>query len=173
MAKPMSWGPSRTGSYEAVRGANLVQEDAFKSKPNVLTDSGVEEFNEGDWATVGATGLAEKIAGVLAAGYPAYPIVTGYERADVRGSKSQTLALGVGFWVETSGWEQVTKTADDFPVGTECTVKDGKLFPAVSTNTVIAIVRRAAVNAPTKAQQALQKTAFTTLLVEIVRYVKA
>lgn len=172
MAKPMSWGPSRTGFYDAVRGANLVQEDAFKSKPNPATDSGVEEFKEGEWATVGATGLAEKITGTLAATSAAYPNVVGYERADFRGSKSATLALGIGFWVETSGWEQVTKTADDFPAGTECTIKDGVLYPAVSTNVVVAIVRRAAQNAPTQAQKALQKTAFTTLLVEIVRYVK-
>lgn len=172
MAKPMSWGPSRTGYYDAVRGANLVQEDAFKSKPNTATDSGVEEFKEGEWATVGATGLAEKATGTVAASAAVYPNVVGYERSDFRGSKSATLALGIGFWLETSGWEQVTKTADDFPAGTECTIKDGVLFPAVSTNLVRAIVRRAPVNAPTMAQKALQKSAFTTVLVEIVHYIK-
>lgn len=170
MAKPMSWGPSRSGFYDAVRGANILNEDSFKCKANPANDSGVEDFDEGEFAIIGTDEKAEKISGVAAV--PAYPVVIGFERADVRGSGTTTLALGRGAWVETSGWDAVNKTADDFPIGTECCVKDGLLFPAQSGEMVQGIVRRGAKTTQTMAQKALRKSAFTTIVVELVYYKK-
>lgn len=165
MTKPMTWGPERSGYYEVVRGANLAQEDAFKSKANPANDSGVEEFNEGDFAVLDANG--ECIPSTADFELSAYPVVIGSERSDVRGAKSYTLALGAGFWIETSGWStEGGLDIDDYPAGTEVVVRKGKLYPAAAGDFVLGLVKRGGLSQQTYAQKALQKDAFTTILVE-------
>ena len=166
MANPMHWGPQRTGYFEVVRGANLVQEDAFPVEVDGTTDSGIVELNEGEWATVDATGKACK-SDSDADEVCAYPVVTGYERSDVTGSKSVTLAVGSGYWLETSGWDSTNKTADDFPAGTECCIKNGLLYPVASGEFILAIVKRGAKLQQTDGQRALRRDGFTTILVEV------
>jgi len=166
MTKPLSWGPSRSGYYDAVRGANLLNEDSFKLAANTNNDSGYDDFKEGEWAGIDTDGVsAVKIGASPAAA--AYPVVIGFERADVRGSGSTALAIGHGFWIETTGWDSVNFTADDFPAGTACAVENGLLVPATSGEAILAIVKRGAKKQQSYAQKALGKTSFTTLLVEV------
>ena len=160
----MRWGPQRSGYYDVIRGAKFVEEDAFDLAKNQATESGYDEFAEGEFAEIDADGVTAKKNGGTAA-EAAYPVVVGHERSDVQGGKSTTLAIGSGYWLETTAYDDANP--DNYPVGTECSVKNGILEPAASGEMILAVVKRAPASQQTYAQKALQRNGFTTLLVQV------
>ena len=166
MAKALTYGTARSGYFEIVRNSRAVDQVAFKSKVNGATDSGVEEFNEGEWAVLDADFLATK-AGASAA-KAAWPCVIGYERGDVRGSRSTTLALGFGYHLRTNAFRlDATVTAGDYTYGKMLTVKSGKLEPATTGEQILAMVVQGVKATASDAEKALNKTPFNTIVVEV------
>lgn len=160
----MRWGPQRSGYYDIVRGTRFVDEQAFDLAANDANESGVDDFNEGEFAEIAADGITAKKNGATAA-EAAYPVAVGYERSDVQAGKSTTLAIGSGYWLETSAYDTVNP--DNYPVDTELSVKNGILEPAASGEMILAVVKRAPALQQTYAQKALQRSSFTTLLVQV------
>ena len=166
MPKAMTFGAARTGYLEVVRGSPAQQ--AFKSKVNTANASGVEEFNEGEWAILDANLEANKYSSGSAE-TRVWPVVTGKERTDVYGGGSVTLLVGTGYHLRTSGY----KTTGTYAYGTLLTVKSGLLEPAASGEQVHAMALGAAKTLKTDAEKALGKAGFTVIEVEVISMGKA
>ena len=137
------YGEERSGHAEIIRNSRGIDQIAFRSAANLANRDGVEEFSEGEFATLNAAGEAAKL-GASPTGL-AYLVLIGKERTDVRGSRTTALVVGSGYHAETSGFFlDVTYTASDYSLGVRLTaVKDaadgiGKLRPAASTEPIVA-----------------------------------
>ncbi len=94
---PQTFGEPRSGRFDILRGYDHVDEVSYDIA-NVQTD----KFDEGEWVVPNAAGAAVKASATSANNKVAYPVVTGKERSDVKGSDSLTVILGSKYHARTT-----------------------------------------------------------------------
>jgi hypothetical protein len=137
------FGELRSGIYEIPQGYDNVEEFSLPVPDSGSTLSGLVEFREGEWVTRDGDGNATR---VTSSPKMAWPVVTGAERSDYRGSGSVTVAMGVQYHAITDKFQLGNGVAiGDYAVGTNLTVDAdpadgiGKLRPAAGAEVVFAV----------------------------------
>ena len=116
------FGDLRTGLYEIFQGYDNVEEFSLPVPADAGTSTGLIEFQEGEWIERDGDGNAKRVTGVPEA---AWPVVTGSERSDYRGSESVTAAMGVQYQAITDKFQvggTTGFTAGSYAAGTKLTV---------------------------------------------------
>lgn len=135
-------GEPRTGVFDVRQGWDASEEISL-DVPTASSPSGLLELEEGEWVTRDANGVAVRVGSGELPELP-FPVVTGKERSDYKGSGSVTVRMGPGYQAFTDHFDP----NGVYAAGTKLTVKGigagaasrGLLTPVtLSTDPVIAV----------------------------------
>lgn len=139
----LTFGEPRSGIFDVFYGWDTSEEISMDVPADPTTQSGLLELDEGEWIkrddnnSALVVGLGEKPE-------LAFPVVTGKERSDYKGSGSVTVRMGPGYQGRTDHYDP----AGTYAAGVKLTIKGvafngavsrGVLSPAVGADPVHAI----------------------------------